>query len=229
MPITCFYIDGFHNIDLARRPNGLSSWLGPLKHEGDSVLTINARFNKADTLKSRWHRLKRALNGKPRNIYILSYSIGCHLAVKLASQRSIARWLQELILIAPDPKFQKNQFDRLEGQRSAYNQVKDVWEPKSSGEQFSKQLNEIAKRCRTFIVYSAADPVAVFPRNVEKLVKRCPYVNNLNVMVNGLPATDSRFRIELRPDQAECEAWIHAQLFTNLECLPLRDDVSHSG
>src|SRR5579862_3354646 len=232
MSIACVYFDGFTSLGLDKEGNAFLKWrddifrakayfnwvdaqrpLGKaldywLSAEADCRLIINEKANESDSLITRWHRLQRHfvwLLDSGADVHILAYSLGCHLAVKFASelQKQKRNTIKSFKLIGPDPKFRPNDLDAIEP--SAQEQVRELWSPSSPADSFCAKLRGIseATKGQVRIIYSEDDNVALWEGNTEILKRRCPDGKNFE----WKPSNE-------QPGKACSEFWIHYQLFT---------------
>lgn len=129
-------------------------------------------------------RLGRAIDwldahgGDLERVHIMGYSMGCHLAVRLArhvidSYPSVDVGL--MLLAAPDPKYRpvtRDLEERAAGITSAHDEAAMLWGVQGSpGRRFVSELNAVIPlSAMPAIVYCRADEVARWASNVELMI-----------------------------------------------------------
>lgn len=187
---------------------------------GITNVVLNMGINDIESLKSRWRRLRAtqlSLWTDKTDIHILGYSLGCHLAVKFAAEAAIIKRVKELVLIAPDPKFQRN---LLDDEEFAYEQATELWHSAGCpGDDLCLNLRSVSEEIeqKIHVIYSEDDTVALWKDNVEIMKRKCggDRFQWSNVTVSN-PAENDWFRVQLEPSKARGEFWIHEQVFTNV-------------
>jgi hypothetical protein len=180
-----------------------------------------------DSLRHRWERAERLIQRLPSlatAVYIVSYSVGCHLAIQFARRlaelhRPIVR---QLYLFAPDPKYRKVEWDRRDqdlNRRSAYEEAIEFWEycnrPKGPtleipGKSLEHALRSVlASKIHTQIICCEQDPVSEWKRNVQQLREEFP--DSKRVHWDLAKVGESLF-----PAGGGSEDWIHSQILDNL-------------
>jgi pimeloyl-ACP methyl ester carboxylesterase len=210
----CIYIDGFEQSRLGDEPNAFSEWRNHFVQDENTVLIINQCLG--DSLKNRWERLQKRLAALSDEVhfYILAYSVGCHLAARLAID--LRERIKSFVLIAPDPKFRTNDLDDIQSP-SAFNQVKVLWEPLlDPSERFCAKLNALSENVKVEIVYSKDDEIALWDGNTEIMEQRCRGDGFVwsEVGTVSMANPSGMFHVGLSPQTACSEFWIHKQLFT---------------
>jgi hypothetical protein len=223
MPIAGFYFDGFSSSDGFDEPNVFTRWRDKLIAEpGFSSLVLN-RKRETELLTDRWKRLEKLspwLSDDDADIHVLAYSLGCHLAVRFATEliRDIQR-IRSFWLIAPDPKFQDNEYDRSDPP-SAYGEAHTFWGGADSpGHYFCERLARISKAKQEQeiqVIYSKADAVARWiddneKGNVQKMQENCPDCDWIEVRA---PLAIDLIQNNLQPAQEPGDVSVHQQLFT---------------
>jgi pimeloyl-ACP methyl ester carboxylesterase len=218
MSVTCVFFGGFHQSELDAGPNAFSAWIDHCHERGVTTVVLNMRMGRSDSLSSRWRRfnaMHHSLWSSTDDVFILGYSMGCHLAVKFAAETEVAERVSELSLIAPDPKFRPNVLDAEE---SAYEQAKELWDTDGyPGDSLCLHLNRAAAKVPTVhILYSPEDEVASWEGNAEIMMRKCDPRFHLSETAVGTPAKNDWFQVQLEPSNARGEFWIHEQLFSKL-------------
>ena len=207
-----FFIGGF-------RQSSLGS-VGLFDGSGKHILEFESAFinlNKAnnDSLKSRWERVKLWLiNPKftEQDSVIIGYSMGCHLAVKFASELLSRRPPpnRSVYLLAPDPKYRETQLDE-NSPESAYREAQELWETNEApGNRFERELTDVQKHYPVYIAACNMDEVAEWTENVEFLLKNfaATMVTNRETAHIG-----KMLEVDLSPVHACSETWIHEQMY----------------
>lgn len=135
------------------------------------VELVNYREGK-ETLSDRWDRTRRwwmSHRHEVERASILGYSMGSHLAVRLALECcGDPRVPVGITLLAPDPKYLHTPLDRRPGAGNAYDQASELWDGGVPGIELERALSACPPS-QVQIAYSERDPVAVYPGNVERL------------------------------------------------------------
>jgi Serine hydrolase len=228
MSIVCVYIDGFGSRGpLERALHPIPEWWKRCESLNVTGFVVNTRLHEHETLTGRWNRLSRlaGLVANETSFYILAYSMGCHLAIKLAVKLAAEKaqhQVKQLLLVAPDPKFLPNDLDELESP-SAYKQAKKLWHTSDTpGKCFSSALKKVCEMIgptKPHIIYSEDDLVAFWPGNTKKLKEKCPDAAWHAVTLTA-GATCENVHVALKPDEIRDELSVHRQLITGLQYKP---------
>ena len=127
----------------------------------------------AETLLDRWRRSRaflRKCSPVPSVVSILGNSMGCHLAILFAQEcQDLGIEIDQITLLAPDPKFRKTKRDIDPAEPSAYAEAEMLWPDANPGEAFSMALRKLRVRRGITYIYSKRDRTAEWHRNVELL------------------------------------------------------------
>jgi hypothetical protein len=215
--LTVIYFGGFQQ---RRLPDGdhnaFSRWLCWLYNRQPVPTTVVINLRKsAESLQNRWCRFQ-AMNGRLLTdsvyLHIMAYSIGCHLAVKLASDRDLVDKVKELWLLAPDPKFCPNVLDNDD---SAYQQAQVFWETAGRpGDELSARLALISAG-RIHVVSSKRDPLTLWNGNAEIMLSRHTQGDTIDrQIVEDAQVKTDWGNLVFDPCDARHDFWVHEQLFT---------------
>ena len=147
-----------------------------------------------DSLSDRFNRLTdwwNANNIQMPKLNILSFSMGCQLAVRFAENiynTDSKLRLGEVVLVAPDPKARPVERDHEEtasGTTSAYDEAKLLWSNKSQMlERFLDALVKMAIMADHIrIVLCRTDGVAVYANNVDYIVSHLNGIENVRIII----------------------------------------------
>jgi hypothetical protein len=195
---------------------------------------VNTHKHDEDTLSNRWKRAENFIRASlaektPSRVEILSYSIGCHLAVKAAS---IVKTKAALFLVVPDPKYrvcEEDEIDKINEQASAFEECRDLWGlPRngSPGEQLAQALLRLAQQqVEIHLVASMLDTVAEWDGNTQLLYENTQPAGHVHwrfppkepVPPKSRKSRKSRkYNVIATLNLLECESlsesWVHACL-----------------
>jgi hypothetical protein len=220
------FFGGFRQSTLDQHPNAYSSWVKTVAALGGlENCILNLCRGIGDSLLTRWQRLERILkcvSERKAKVHILGYSMGCHIVVRFAHELCAINTgsisFGDLYLVAPDPKYIRNDLDSTE---SAYDEAQRLWNTTDvPGNTFALRLRTLPIRlsCNVYLIYSKFDPVARWDANVETLVTQCAGqgLEWKEIKICGT-ATRDQLYVQLDPEKAQDEYWIHHQLFTNVQ------------
>jgi hypothetical protein len=221
----CVYFGGFRQNKFKEACNAFSEWVKQFSGRSNLTLLLNLWLgNTKDTLRTRWERFASHLPrlcASEADVYVLSYSLGCHLAVRFAADALLRDRVRSLDFVAPDPKFCRTPPDNHETP-SAFDEAKEFWGTDGRpGDCFSDNLEKLVtpgSNPRVHLLCSEEDEVAVWKDNVELIERRFPNAFNwykVSVGKDRSNGRDSRWEVKLCPGQASSEFWIHEQLFAN--------------
>jgi len=224
------FFGGFRQ-DMVEPPGGVfKSWIEGLGAVNESIM--NLWSGNGDSLQRRWTSAEaavRRIHDLTAKVHVLGYSMGCHLAVKFALDLFAAGTgnvsFGDVYLIAPDPKFIRNELDDKDGpESSAFEEAKTLWGTRDApGEAFARTLQALPSQLGSVVnlVYSEADSVAQWKDNVARLRIECgdPHQFHWTEAWIG-DVTDGRVHCKLIPPDASDEFWVHDQLFANTRLLP---------
>jgi pimeloyl-ACP methyl ester carboxylesterase len=124
-------------------------------------------------LSVRWRNAIAFMDGLPRPIRavdICGYSMGSHLAILFALRcRELRVPKIQVTLLAPDPKYGRNKFDR--GNGDAFADAKDLWQVEVPGDAMEAAVKRLRLGSRLVCWYSRGDTTAVWRGNVARLVR----------------------------------------------------------
>lgn len=228
------FFGGFWPPDESTFPGAYASWVATRGSLDDCILNLASKDQ--DSLLDRWRRAERALEhyrDEPVHLYILAYSMGCHVALKCAeTPRRESRnkvLIKSVDLIAPDPKFIETELDRYDervhGIASPYQQACSLWGPTEvPGEAFVSALKRLPL---ARVVCSRRDTVAPWTTSAKRLHEGSGENTKwAHVPIGESVQFDGVCTCHLDPSQARHEHWIHEQLFTNTIFLPTRGQDS---